>query len=88
MLFRSEDGGEHNYIFFCTTNPDKFFKGDKGEKVSALTTRLTQWKVQPLSKADSMKLVDEIATKENIEISDAVFNKIIGDSEHLNLLRV
>lgn len=81
LLKPCEDGGDFNYVFFCTTNPDKFFKGDKGEKVSALTTRLTQWKVEPLSRQDSMKLVDEIATKEGIEISDAVFNKIIEVGE-------
>lgn len=81
LLKPCEDGGDFNYVFFCTTNPDKFFKGDKGEKVSALTTRLTQWKVEPLSRQDSMKLVDEVATKEGIEISDAVFNKIIEVGE-------
>ena len=81
LLKPCEDGGDFNYIFFCTTNPDKFFKGDKGEKVSALTTRLTQWKVEPLNKTDSMKLVDEVATKEQINISDAVFNKIIEVGE-------
>ena len=81
LLKPCEDGGDFNYIFFCTTNPDKFFKGDKGEKVSALTTRLTQWKVEPLCKKDAMQLVDEIATKENINISDAVFNKIIEAGE-------
>lgn len=81
LLKPCEDGGDYNYIFFCTTNPDKFFKGDKGEKTSALTTRLTQWKVEPLSKQDSMKLVDEVARDENIDISDAVFNKIIEVGE-------
>lgn len=81
LLKPCEDGGDFNYIFFCTTNPDKFFKGDKGEKVSALTTRLTQWKVEPLNKTDSMKLVDEVATKEQINISDVVFNKIIEVGE-------
>lgn len=81
LLKPCEDGGDFNYIFFCTTNPDKFFKGDKGEKVSALTTRLTQWKVEPLNKTDSMHLVDEVATKENINITDAVFNKIIEVGE-------
>lgn len=81
LLKPCEDGGDFNYIFFCTTNPDKFFKGDKGEKVSALTTRLTQWKVEPLSKSDSMKLVDDVATKEGIDISDNVFNKIVEVGE-------
>lgn len=81
LLKPCEDGADFNYIFFCTTNPDKFFKGDKGEKTSALTTRLTQWKVEPLSRSDSMKLVDEIATKEGIEISDNVFNKILEVGE-------
>ena len=81
LLKPCEDGADFNYVFFCTTNPDKFFKGDKGEKTSALTTRLTQWKVEPLSKSDSMHLVDEIAAKENIDITDAVFNKIIEVGE-------
>lgn len=81
LLKPCEDTGDFNYVFFCTTNPDKFFKGDKGEKVSALTTRLTQWKVEPLSKQDAMKLVDEVATKEGIDISDAVFNKIVEVGE-------
>jgi len=81
LLKPCEDGADFNYIFFCTTNPDKFFKGDKGEKTSALTTRLTQWKVEPLSRSDGMKLVDEIATKEGIEISDNVFNKILEVGE-------
>jgi len=81
LLKPCEDGGDFNYIFFCTTNPDKFFKGDKGEKVSALTTRLTQWKVEPLSKSDAMKLVDEVATKEGIDIDDEVFNKIVEVGE-------
>lgn len=88
LLKPCEDGADFNYIFFCTTNPDKFFKGDKGEKVSALTTRLTQWKVEPLAKKDAMQLVDEVATKENINISDAVFNRIIevGEGSPRNLL--
>ena len=88
LLKPCEDGGDFNYIFFCTTNPDKFFKGDKGEKTSALTTRLTQWKVEPLSRSDGMKLVDEVATKEGIEISDNVFNKIleVGEGSPRNLL--
>lgn len=88
LLKPCEDGGDFNYIFFCTTNPDKFFKGDKGEKVSALTTRLTQWKVEPLDKSESMKLVDEVATAEGIEMSDAVFNKIVevGEGSPRNLL--
>lgn len=81
LLKPCEDGASFNYIFFCTTNPDKFFKGDKGEKVSALTTRLTQWKVEPLSKFDSIKLVNEIANKENIELSDAVFDRIVEVGE-------
>lgn len=81
LLKPCEDGADFNYIFFCTTNPDKFFKGDKGEKVSALTTRLTQWKVEPLAKKEAMQLVDEVATKEGIEISDAVFNKIVEVGE-------
>ena len=81
LLKPCEDGADFNYVFFCTTNPDKFFKGDKGEKTSALTTRLTQWKVEPLSRSDSMRLVDEIAAKENINITDAVFNKIIEVGE-------
>lgn len=81
LLKPCEDGGDFNYIFFCTTNPDKFFKGDKGEKTSALTTRLTQWKVEPLSRTDSMKLVDEVASAEGIEITDAVFNKIVEVGE-------
>lgn len=81
LLKPCEDTGDFNYVFFCTTNPDKFFKGDKGEKVSALTTRLTQWKVEPLSKSDSMKLVDEVATKEGIDIDDEVFNKIVEVGE-------
>ena len=81
LLKPCEDGADFNYIFFCTTNPDKFFKGDKGEKVSALTTRLTQWKVEPLCKKDAMQLVDDVARKENIEMSDAVFNKIIEVGE-------
>lgn len=81
LLKPCEDTGDFNYIFFCTTNPDKFFKGDKGEKVSALTTRLQQWKVGPLDKQDAMKLVDEVATKEGIDISDAVFNKIVEVGE-------
>lgn len=81
LLKPCEDGGSFNYIFFCTTNTDKFFKGDKGEKVSALTTRLTQWKVEPLSRKDAMSLVDDVATKEGINISDPVFNKIIEVGE-------
>lgn len=81
LLKPCEDTGDFNYIFFCTTNPDKFFKGDKGEKVSALTTRLTQWKVEPLEKQDAMRLVDEVATKEGIDISDDVFNKIVEVGE-------
>ena len=81
LLKPCEDGADFNYIFFCTTNPDKFFRGDKGGKTSALTTRLTQWKVEPLSRSDGMKLVDEIATKEGIEISDNVFNKILEVGE-------
>lgn len=81
LLKPCEDGASFNYIFFCTTNPDKFFKGDKGEKVSALTTRLTQWKVEPLSKFDSIKLVNEIANKEKIELSDAVFDRIVEVGE-------
>ena len=30
LLKPCEDTGDFNYVFFCTTNPDKFFKGREG----------------------------------------------------------
>lgn len=81
LLKPCEDMPEHVYFFFCTTNPTKFFKGDKGEKTSALTTRLTQWKVEPLDNRTAMNLLDFVMKREGIEIADDVFDKIIAVSE-------
>lgn len=77
LLKPCEDGASFNYIVFCTTNPTKFFKGDKGESKTALVTRLTQWKVEPLNPRESGKLINSVAAKEGIELSDAVFSKIV-----------
>lgn len=77
LLKICEDIPKHIYLFFCTTNKAGFLKGGKGETTSALSTRLNQWKLEPLQKKDAMRLLDTVAGEENIPLSDEVFDKII-----------
>lgn len=72
-----EDMPSHVYIMFCTTNKSAFLKGGKGETTTALSTRCQQWKLEPLVKKEAMKLLDSVMMKENINLSDEVFDRII-----------
>lgn len=80
LLKTCEDMPSHVYIFFCTTNKAAFLKGGKGETTSALSTRCSQWKLEPLDKKNSMKLLDSVMAAENINLSDEVFDKIVSAS--------
>lgn len=77
LLKVCEDIPEHVYLFFCTTNKAAFLKGGKGETTSALSTRLQQWKLEQLDNKDAMQLLDKVIAAEGLDISDAVFDKII-----------
>ena len=82
LLKTCEDIPPHVYIFFCTTNRDAFLKGSKGETTNALSTRCTQFKLEPLNNDDACKLLDEVIVAENCKcISDNVFYKIVEVSE-------
>ena len=80
LLKTCEDMPNWVYIFFCTTNKAAFLKGGKGETTSALSTRCQQWKLEPLDKKNAMKLLDSVITKEQVNVSDEVFDKIISSS--------
>ena len=80
LLKTCEDMPPHVYIFFCTTNRSAFLKGGKGETTSALSTRCNQWKLEPLNKRDSVNLLESVISKENIDISDEIFDKIVETS--------
>lgn len=82
LLKTCEDVPEHVYILFCTTNRDAFLKGSKGETTNALSTRCSQWKLEPLNQNDSLSLLDSVISKEKITcISDPVFYEIGKVSE-------
>lgn len=82
LLKTCEDVPEHVYIMFCTTNRDAFLKGSKGETTNALSTRCSQWKLEPLNQNDALTLLDSVITKEGITcISDPVFYEIEKVSE-------
>ena len=81
LLKTCEDVPEHVYIFFCTTNRDAFLKGSKGESVNALSTRCSQWKLEPLTNDESLHLLDKVIVKNKFNIPDSVFYKIAELSE-------
>ena len=81
LLKPCEDMPPYVYFFFCTTNKEKFFKGDKGEKTSALTTRLTQWMVEPLDTRAATELLCSVCQCENFCLTQAVGNRILEVSE-------
>ena len=80
LLKTCEDMPAWVYIFFCTTNKAAFLKGGKGETTSALSTRCSQWKLEPLDKRESMNLLQDVIDKESLNISDPVFDEIIAAS--------
>lgn len=74
LLKMTEECPPSVYYFFCTTNPNAFFKGDEGK---ALLTRLTQWQVSTLPPRQLGRVVDSVCQKENYTLDDKVYAEII-----------
>ena len=69
LLKPLEDTPKHVYFFLCTTNLAELLKGDEG---GAISTRVAQWKVEPLPTRMLFKLVDRVAKAEGVDIDDDV----------------
>ena len=74
FLKPTEEPPKHVYFFFCTTNVSLFLKGDEGK---ALGTRCTQWKVEPLNNRQMGQLITKVCEKENFELAEDVFGKLV-----------
>lgn len=68
-----EDTPRHVYFMLATTDPQKLLK--------TVRTRCTEIAVKSLTDADVRVLVERVAKKENITLSDAVVKSIIRNSE-------
>ena len=68
-----EDTPKHVYFFLATTDPQKLKK--------TIRTRCTELKVKELTTATLKKLIIDTATKEDIEISEEVIDKVAEYSE-------
>lgn len=74
LLKMTEECPDLVYYFFCTTDPNKFFKGDEGK---ALSTRLTQWQVSTLPPRQLGKVIDNVCQKERYSLDDNVYAEIL-----------
>lgn len=78
FLKPTEEMPSYVYFFFCTTDVATFFKGDAG---SALKTRCTPWKLEPLNARQLGRLVLRTADAENFDVADEVLSAIIEAAE-------
>lgn len=69
LLKPLEDTPKHVYFFLCTTNLPELLKGDEG---GAISTRVAQWKVEPLPTRMLFRLVDRVAKAEGVSLDDDV----------------
>lgn len=69
LLKPLEDTPKHVYFFLCTTNLAELLKGDEG---GAISTRVAQWKVEPLPTRMLFRLVDRVAKAEGVDVDDDV----------------
>lgn len=81
LLDPTENCPSYTYFIFTTTNRDKFFRPDKGEKKNALSTRCTEFAVTPLDERDAMGLITDIAEAEGFRCSDKVVDAIVSNSD-------
>lgn len=63
-----EDPPAHLYVFFCTMEPKKFER--------ALRERSHQIEMRPLTKSPAYKLVQDVAAKEKLDVTDEMFERI------------
>ena len=73
-----EECPDHVYFFLCTTDLPKLIKGDAGK---AISTRCTQWKVEPLNKRQLTSLVSSVAEKENYKLVPELLEAIVQSAE-------
>lgn len=74
LLKPTEDVPPFTYYFFCTTDPDALFAGDAG---LALKSRMTCWKLSPLTPADIHSLVSRVAEAEKITLAPETLSAIV-----------
>lgn len=77
MLDPLEHIPPQSYYIFTTTNPNAFFKGSKGEKTNALSTRCSRFELKPLDERDSDELVDRVLSKRGRELPQSVRDAIV-----------
>ncbi len=68
-----EDTPSHVYFILCTTEPQKLLK--------TIRNRCTEFQVKALGDADMTALLGGVATKEGVELSEAVTEKLVEVSE-------
>lgn len=73
LLKTLEDTPRHVYLIICTTDPNKLLK--------TIHTRCTQVRLQPLKSEHLISVLQEVATKENIELSEDLVNRIVECSD-------
>ena len=73
LLKSAEDTPEHVYFMLCTTDPQKIIK--------TLKNRCTVFQVESLTDDDMGELLEASLTKQGVDISDKVFDKLIDVAE-------
>ena len=73
-----EECPEHVFFFLCTTDLPKLLKGDAGK---AISTRCTQWKVEPLNSRQLTRLVSNVAEKEHYELVPELLDAIVQSAD-------
>lgn len=73
LLLPFEDTPKHVYFFICTT--------DMGKVLKAIQTRCTVIKLNPLSAKDMLGLLSNIASREGVDVSNAVLERITEVAE-------
>lgn len=64
-----EDGPEHCYFIFCTTNPEKL--------ISTIHSRATEFIVETLCRDEIKEVLYRVCDKENLKVSDDIIEAII-----------